>query len=161
MWQRPEVQRHAEKISNPENDNSTSEKQVLEALRNGVQLNSLVHFLNVDDVVVLRPRFSGSTADRDRQQAISLAFRQLGKAYDFNFDVNTTDKIVCSELAYVSYPTLPWPTERTLGRHSISPDNVAQLAAPNGPLELVVFYHDGQLLEGEEARNTFDALLAQ
>jgi hypothetical protein len=40
-----------------------------------------------------------------------------------------------------------WPTEKTLGRHSISPDNVAQLAWNNVPLKLVMFYHDGKLVE--------------
>ena len=40
-----------------------------------------------------------------------------------------------------------WPTAKTLGRHSISPDNVAQLAWNNVPLELIMFYHDGQLVE--------------
>ena len=76
-----------------------------------------------------------------------MAFRQLGKKYDFNFDVDTTDKIVCSELAYISFPSVDWPTEKTLGRHSISPDNVAQLAWNNVPLKLVMFYHDGKLVD--------------
>ena len=69
------------------------------------------------------------------------------KKYDFNFDVDTTDKIVCSELAYVSFPSIDWPTAKTLGRYSISPDNVAQLAWNNVPLQLVIFYHDGQLVD--------------
>jgi hypothetical protein len=81
------------------------------------------------------------------KEALILAFRQLGKKYDFNFDVDTTDKIVCSELAYVSFPSVDWPTERTLGRHSISPDNVAKLAWNNVPLELIVFYHDGEFVD--------------
>jgi hypothetical protein len=71
----------------------------------------------------------------------------LGKKYDFNFDVNTTDKIVCSELAYVSFPSIDWPTQKTLGRYNISPDNVAQLAWNNVPLKLILLYHDGQLVD--------------
>ena len=89
-----------------------------------------------------------------------MAFRQIGKKYDFNFDVNTTDKIVCSELAYVSFPAFDWPTEAVLGRHSISPDNVAQLAWNNVPLRLVMFYHDGERVpEGEQAEKMRELML--
>ena len=61
--------------------------------------------------------------------------------------MNTTDKIVCSELAYVSFPSPDWPTIRTLGRHSISPDQVAELAWNNAPPKLVMFYHEGEVVE--------------
>ncbi|MBT8098346.1 MAG: Poxvirus G6, partial [Gammaproteobacteria bacterium] len=75
--------------------------------------------------------------------------------------VNTTDKIVCSELAYVSYPSIDWPTERTLGRHSISPDNVAQLAWNNVPLQLVMLYHDGELVEESRQLDLLRELMTQ
>ena len=114
-----------------------------------MQLNSLEHFMNVDDIAVLRPVFSEDNKDELVEEALLMAFRQVGKKYDFNFDVNTTDKIVCSELAYISFPSMDWPTEETLGRHSISPDNVAQLAWNNVPLQLVLFYHDGELVEAD------------
>ena len=90
-----------------------------------------------------------------------MAFRQLGKKYDFNFDVNTTDKIVCSELAYVSFPSIDWPTEKVLGRHSISPDNVAQLAWNNVPLQLVMFYHDGKLVSEVNQMDKMKELMQQ
>jgi len=147
VWDNLYVKQHADQISNDSDPNSKDERQVIEALRNGVQLNTLDHFMNVDDVAVLRPVFDEDSRDELTRQALVLAFRQLGKEYDFNFDVNTTDKIVCSELAYVSFPSVDWPTEKTLGRHSISPDHVAKLAWNNVPLELVMFYHDGQLVD--------------
>jgi hypothetical protein len=95
----------------------------------------------VDDIAILRPVFDENNPDELKKEALMMAFRQLGKKYDF------TDKIVCSELAYISFPSVDWPTEKTLGRHSISPDNVAQLAWNNVPLKLVMFYHDGKLVE--------------
>lgn len=127
-----------------------SERRIIEALRSGVQLSRLEEFLNVDDLVILRPIFDESTRDADAREALLMAFRQVGKKYDFNFDVNTTDKIVCSELAYISFPAFDWPTDEVLGRHSISPDNVAQMAWNNVPLSLVMFYHDGKLVPEEE-----------
>ena len=127
-----------------------SERRIIEALRSGVQLSRLEEFLNVDDLVILRPIFDESTRDADAREALLMAFRQVGKKYDFNFDVNTTDKIVCSELAYISFPAFDWPTDEVLGRHSISPDNVAQMAWNNVPLSLVMFYHDGELVPEEK-----------
>ena len=108
------------------------------------------HFIGDEDFDSEFERFNTAvrkSKDELTQEALIMAFRQLGKKYDFNFDVNTTDKIVCSELAYISFPSIDWPTEATLGRHSISPDNVAKLAWNNVPLELIMFYHDGQLVD--------------
>ena len=107
-------------------------------------------FMNVDDLAILRPVFDEDTRHEDVREALLMAFRQVGKKYDFNFDVNTTDKIVCSELAYISFPVFDWPTEAVLGRHSISPDNVAQMAWNNVPLRLVMFYHDGELVPEDD-----------
>lgn len=115
-------------------------KRIVEALRSGVQLNSLSHFLNVDDVAVLRDE---SLSDKQRSEHIIRTLRQVGKSYDFNFDVETTDRIVCSELVYVVYINIQWPTEKTLGRSTISPDHVAEKALNGGPLKLVSLYHDG------------------
>ncbi|MFY0652006.1 MAG: hypothetical protein JXQ96_08245 [Cyclobacteriaceae bacterium] len=152
VWSDQHIQQYASQIS--------SEKQVIEALRSGVQLSTLEHFMNVDDLAILRPVFPEDSSRGLKQEAIIMAFRQLGKKYDFNFDVNTTDKIVCSELAYVSFPSVDWPTEKTLGRYSISPDNVAQMAWNNVPLKVVSFYHDG-LLVGEDKQVTLMKNLMQ
>ncbi len=79
-------------------------------------------------------------------ERVILSLRQVGKEYDFNFDVETTDKIVCSELIYTVYINIDWPTGKTLGRYTISPDNVAEKTFNNGPLKLITFYHDGNLV---------------
>jgi hypothetical protein len=131
---------------------------IVEALRSGVQLSTLEHFLNVDDLAVLRPETV--RADRDAtREALVLAFRQVGKDYDFNFDVNTTEKIVCSELAYVSFPTIAWPTESTFGRDTISPDQVARLAWDGKPLQLVTLYHQGKLVPVNEQLDLMKTLM--
>jgi uncharacterized protein YycO len=115
---------------------------IVEALRPGVQLNTLRHFLNIDDIAIIRPRLNtNQLAER-----VILSLRQVGKEYDFNFDVETTDKIVCSELIYTVYIDIDWPTGKTLGRYTISPDNVAEKTFNNGPLALITFYHDGNIV---------------
>ena len=150
VWDEAVIQQYADLISTDRDPHSKDQRQVIEALRNGVQLNTLDHFMNVDDIAILRPVFDEDATDTLTKQALMLAFRQIGKEYDFNFDVNTTDKIVCSELAYVSFPSIDWPTQKTLGRHSISPDHVAELAWNNLPLKLVMLYHDGKLVDSKE-----------
>ena len=149
VWDDLHVSQYADQISGGSDPDSKDERQIIEALRNGVQLNTLEHFLNVDDFAILRPIFDEDSRDELTKEALIMAFRQLGKKYDFNFDVNTTDKIVCSELAYISFPSVDWPTVKTLGRHNISPDNVAQQAWNNVPLKLVMFYHDGKLVDAD------------
>jgi len=62
---------------------------------------------------------------------------------DFNFDVESDRRIVCSELAFVVFPDVAWPTTRVLGRSSISPDQVAVKAGPGGVFTPVILYHDG------------------
>jgi len=135
IWEHELVRQYHEKIR--------AGDHIVEALRTGVELNPLHEFLNIDDLAILRnPNFDKATLAHH----IILALRQLGKEYDFNFDVETTDKIVCSELIYTVYTDMTWPTEKALGRYTISPDNVASKALNGGGLQLVLFYHDGKLI---------------
>lgn len=121
--------------------------KVVEALRQGVMLNSLEHFMNIDDLVVLRHR----DLDKDRKKEYLLrALKQVGKKYDFNFDVETDRKIVCSEIAYVVFHDVAWETEKSIGRFTISPDNVARMALGDGPFEVVELYHEGKRVQGEQ-----------
>jgi len=161
IWGNPYVQKYNQKLSNGMDVNSKDEHQIIEALRSGVQLSTLDEFMNIDDFVILRPIFKKEEDKALAKEALIMAFRQLGKKYDFNFDVNTTDKIVCSELAYVSFPSIDWPTQKTLGRHNISPDNVAKLAWNNLPLELIIFFHDGKLVEKDNQLAKMKELMLQ
>ncbi len=150
LWEHEVVQPHHNSIT-PEGNKEDSKDGycIVEALREGVKLSSLEEFMNIDDIAILRPVFSDNISEKEKE-SILLTFRQIGKEYDFNFDVNTTDKIVCSELAYVCFPQIDWPTEKTAGRHTISPDNVANLCWDNVPLQLITFYHDGEKVIEEE-----------
>lgn len=133
-----------------------SGRGVVEALRSGVEMNTLAHFLNVDDLALLR---QDELSSAQRAEIVLQALRQVGKGYDFNFDVESTDRIVCSELVYHSYLHLDWPTERRLGRVTISPDNVAVRAVGGGPLSVALLYRDGE--EVESARGDAMARLVQ
>lgn len=133
IWEHP--------VLRPYQVNIRAGRGVVEALRSGVQMNTLGHFMNIDDLAVLRAR---QISDADRAEAILQALRQVGKDYDFNFDVESTDRIVCSELVYHAYGDVRWPTQRHLGRVTISPDNVAAEATGEGAFAVELLYHDGR-----------------
>jgi uncharacterized protein YycO len=132
LWDHPVVVAHHAEIRQG--------RGVVEALRSGVEMNTIKHFLNVDDLAVLR---HGHLEREARRRVILQALRQVGKAYDFNFDTQSADRIVCSELVYHAYGDVRWPTERKLGRVVVSPDNIAQEATGSGPFKVVLLYHDG------------------
>ena len=134
LWDAPQVKPWQQKIKN--------NHSIIEALRSGVELDPLSQFMNIDDMVVLRDNSMSTTQLR---QVIINAFRQLGKSYDFNFDISSSDRIVCSELVYVSYLHINWPTEKTLGRYTISPDHIAEKVKAN-TLSVINLYLNGVVI---------------
>ena len=143
-------------LVNPYHDQLIEGKRVEEALREGTVLNTLEHFLNIDDLVILRRKDLTSEGLRD---VILRTFRQLGKPYDFNFNVETTDKIVCSQLVYIAYPDMSWPTDNIAGRFTISPDNIANQALTADSFEVIELIVDGAVVETNR-RETLWTLLA-
>jgi uncharacterized protein YycO len=139
LWEDPLVQKHAVAL--------TAGNGVVEALRDGVQLSPLARFLDIDDLGVLRQE---NLSDDHRREIIRRSLRQVGKAYDFNFDVETADRIVCSELVYQVYTGLTWPVDRAAGRWTISPDQVAKRCLPGGPLSLVDLWCDGSHVTSDQ-----------
>jgi hypothetical protein len=115
-------------------------ENVLEALRDGqaisgheggVTLNRFAHFLYIDDFAAVRLRQKSLSAEKYHENLarfLALALLQYGKPYDFQFDVNTLDAIVCSELVYQSFVDVDFKTGKSLASYTISPDQVAQEA---------------------------------
>ncbi len=143
---------------NPHRAKIAQGNTIVEALRSGTQLNTVEQFLNVDDLAILRPK-PDNVPTADVRQAVALAFSHVGKRYDFGFDANTWDTIVCSELAFHTYINVRWTVHRIIGSYTISPDDVAVIAGSDAgrPFRLVAFIHDGRLihdqvsaLDGEE-----------
>ncbi len=98
-------------------------KTVIEAVSEGVLLNSLTRSLHADYAAVLRPRVS----PRQRATAITRAFANLGKPYDFNFDFEDTTKLVCTQVIYLSYyDVLAFGLQRILGRTTLPANEIAR-----------------------------------
>lgn len=141
----PFVVRHAKEVA--------AGKTIVEALRDGTRISSIEEFLNVDDLAILRPK-------RDKiphahvVRAIALAFSHIGKKYDFRFDNNTWETIVCSELAFLTYLDVPWTYAKVLSSYTITPDDVAIFAGsdPSRPFELIAFVRDGEIVHDRVTR---------
>ncbi|GHU15180.1 hypothetical protein FACS189441_6480 [Betaproteobacteria bacterium] len=141
LWEHPVVKPHHAAIE--------AGRGVVEALRTGVEMNTLAQFLNVDDVAVLRQMKPVPPGAEERGEVILQTLRQVGKSYDFNFDVESTQRMFCSKLVYHGYPRITWPTSRMLGRFTVSPDDIAKRTLADGPLGIPLLYHDGGKVAGD------------
>ncbi len=138
IWDNPLVQKYHKDIK--------AGHLVVEALRSGVEMNPLKRFLNIDSIGVVRR--SGLSA-LDRKTIVLQSLRQVGKAYDFNFDVESLEKVYCSKLIYLAYHGIDWPVQEAFGRTTFTPDDVAVNIFSEDSLQLVSFYHDGQKVQKE------------
>jgi hypothetical protein len=120
-------------------------QSIVEALRPGVTTNTLEHFTDIDCLAILRR--TNFTPDQ-MKEAIIRAAAQYGKKYDFGFDVETQDTLVCSELMFMAYTDVPFKLEKILGRYTINPDSVAD-AALNGTFDIIMLISDGHFAFGD------------
>jgi hypothetical protein len=82
--------------------------------------------MNLDEMLIIRK--ADNFMNRDLLLSrLNRGFSLIGKPYDFNFDVSTVDKIVCSELIFIVFGNVHWPTQYRLGRPTITPDNIAEI----------------------------------
>lgn len=132
IWEHPFIKPLQERVRNGQS--------IVEALRPGVTTNNVEHFLDIDDMAVIR--IKEMSKDEIRKN-ILVAASQYGKKYDFNFDVETQDQLVCSELISMSFLNIPFKNESVLGRWTINPDHIAEKAIPNGVFETVILYTGG------------------
>ncbi|EPZ51089.1 NlpC-P60 family hydrolase [Bacteriovorax sp. BAL6_X] len=135
IWDHPEVVPFHDEIEN-------KGKRIIEALRPGVQYNTLHHFMDIDDLAAVR--YQKELTREQKQDYLINAFKQVGKVYDFNFDVETDERIVCSELAYVTFDDMEWPVAKAAGRYTISPDNVGEKVGDEKSFTTILLIHDGK-----------------
>jgi hypothetical protein len=137
LWDDPKIQPIADRIK--------AGQSIIEALRPGVTTNTVEHFLDIDSIAVLRKK---NITTEEQQGIILRAAGQYGKKYDFGFDVETQDKLVCSELIFMSYLGEPFRLDKILGRYTINPDSIAEQAL-GGNFEIIMLGREGDFLTGD------------
>jgi uncharacterized protein YycO len=105
-------------------------RSVIEAIEPGVVIQSISTSADADFVVVLRPKL---LSKHDILLALSKTFLNVGKPYDYNFDFDTRDTLVCSELVYDAYferlpekKGLHFTTSEINGRKIVTPLDMAK-----------------------------------
>jgi len=149
IWDHELVQQYMKEISKG--------RLIVEALRDKVQLNNLEHFSDIDDFAVLR--MTVEFTNEEKAEHILRALSHVGKKYDFSFDVETGDTIVCSELHYRTFINVLFRTTTYLGRSTISVDQVAEQGKTGMPLTPIMMYLNGKEVNTETIQQTFDAVL--
>lgn len=135
------------------------EIRVVEALDAGVIFNSIETSLDADGFAAFRPRLT----TLEKAMAIHAAFQYTGQPYDFSFDFDTDDAMVCSELLYKAYQPsdqqqgIAFPIERVAGRKMLTPNDIAiwfeeTRNSPVQAIDLVLFVDSN-----EKARLAFEA----
>jgi len=101
---------------------------VIEGKSPGIIVQSLEESAHADYLAALRPRLS----KKDKLESILRAFESFGKPYDYNFDFETRDELVCSELIYDAYQPigekkgLHFELTMTSGRKIVSPNDMVK-----------------------------------
>jgi uncharacterized protein YycO len=132
-----------------------------EAVRPGFRLEDIREW-PVNDLAVLR---ATSYPQELMAEVLLKTLNYVGTKYDFNFDVNTVDIVVCSELPYQVYKGINFRTNKAAGRFTISPDDVAVAAGPAGvdtvnrPLQLIYFNHKMEPIPESQAFELYRSLL--
>jgi len=137
--------------------------RVIEALDKGVIFNSIETSLDADGAAVFRPLVSRL----ERAKAIFNSFYYTGRPYDFHFDFDSDNAMVCSELIFKAYQAsetqhgVEFPLNTVAGRKMLTPSEIAQwydetVGTENQEIELVMFI-DSNEKEGVAFQSTKEA----
>jgi hypothetical protein len=155
----PTVQAHLGAYLLPAGDGT--DRTLIEAVSEGVIFSSLSESLHAEHVVAFRPRLSKDQIAR----AIVKAFEYHGKPYDFEFDLATADKLVCTELVYRAYQgALHFDPVRVLGRYTLPAAEIAkkfvrERSRAEPQLDFLLFYETAPSMRYAH-RSTEQAFLA-
>lgn len=124
-------------------------RNIVEIRKQGINFQTLEDFMNLDEVAVVRLNnlvnltsiYQGLVAQEDR-------------AYDFNFNAHTPDRITCTELIAYSYGDLDWGQSKTLGFVNIKPDDLAAMSVRSTQEAEFVLYLEGKK-EAKQDEETF------
>ncbi|NWK55691.1 hypothetical protein HW115_08715 [Verrucomicrobiaceae bacterium N1E253] len=111
----------------------------LEAKKDGVLFRPMDDTMQVDALMVLRPKLGR----KDLSEALQRAMAHAGKLYDFSFDFCMAERLACTELIYRGFHSVG-PIRFTLERHSgrmcISAEDLIGQALDSGDFEKVFDY---------------------
>ncbi len=143
-----------EDISKPKYDNNNRiirtgkhgvfNKTLVEALRQGVKVSSLEEFADGDVYLIIRIK---NLSNAQKFSMIFNARQQISKPYDFNFDIESSEAITCTELVFLACDFIDWKVRYTFGRFTLSPDDLLSTAIENDNLEVPILISGDKVIE--------------
>lgn len=127
LWSLPELRAHRDDIR--------AGKVFLEATAPVAQLKSPTKALEVDALAILRPELSAA----EKRAALRRGLAAIGTPYDYGFDVDTPEALVCTELLDVAYPSLDFTVREAYGRHVIIPDDIVAQAIRGDKMRVIAY----------------------
>ncbi|SDW18709.1 Permuted papain-like amidase enzyme, YaeF/YiiX, C92 family [Lutibacter oricola] len=149
VWENPLVKKYHQTIKNG--------ACIIEALRSDVALHEFKKFTNIDDFAHLRLKNKIPLAKK--REMLIRAFAQIGKKYDFRFDIESSKKIVCTELHYMIFDEVKFNTTKNFGRYTLSADKIAEQALKNKPFKLINLYINGVEVTPNKRQTIYKRLL--
>lgn len=143
LWEHPALDDFREQIRKG--------NSIYEVRRWGLNFDNLENFSNLDEIFIARlPKLTSQNIPQVAMIYQNLA-KQKDKTYDFTFNALATDRTTCTEIIYLSYGAINWPSKVILGKRTISPNNIAELIFyRNSPVEMIRYIgsdEDGNMIE--------------
>nr|WP_321358778.1 YiiX/YebB-like N1pC/P60 family cysteine hydrolase [uncultured Draconibacterium sp.] len=121
----------------------------------GVHYDKAQEFLEGNDFIVLRARQLTPT---QKKRMRTLLEAQLGKKYDFSFNTDSPDRIICTELIFLVYDQITWNTRNTVFWSSISPDDLIRTSLRNEQFKIPLLLTTSQMIENPDKEIIADLL---
>ena len=115
-----------------------------ESTQEGVIYSNSHSFAEGNTFAIIRPK---SVTNEQNKKMLQVLKAQIGKNYDFNFNIESPDLIFCTELIYLVYEQIFWKTKRIAGHFTISPDQLVLEAFGNNNLFIPLYSKKGQLIK--------------
>jgi len=132
-------------------------RAMVEVLRSGVKISTLKDFSDGEIFLIIRLR---NLSNEQKKTIVSNVQKQLGKDYDFNFDIESPEAITCTELVYLAYDFVDWKIRYTWSRFTLSPDDLALTALKNPLFEFPVFI-DNDVITTNQAPSAIRSLVGE
>lgn len=138
-------------------------KRVLEALKDGVHIRSMESPYFNDNLCIIRPKLTSE----EIAKAFKRGIQHEGKSYDFDFDFNRSDRLVCTEVVYRTYDgigEIDFKLSERAMRKNLSAEDLLNLALKSMYFELIAVYcpaHSKKVAYKNEAKKILKATIGK
>lgn len=123
------------------------DRAMAEAITSGVRLSSLKEYTLGKIYLIIR---FDPLDENQRKAILDASLQQMKKSYDFNFDIESSDWVNCTELIYLAYDFIDWETHYYMGRYTIFPDDILRTALNDKRFKIVVLSENDTVLKNPD-----------